>query len=108
MAAIRDDIAALRENAENKYREFQDYIYNMDVMLRALCNQDGVNLSQLRLRTPAVPLFGDTISGQSGLSVASATSPSLHIARLSIAGPSGVGIFDPPQAEGKSSLILLH
>ncbi|KAH9014005.1 hypothetical protein EDB85DRAFT_1899418, partial [Lactarius pseudohatsudake] len=62
---------------EDVYQEFQlfkveqrahntlvrDLAFNADAMLRALCKQAAVNLSTLRLRTPAVPLFTEPRPG---------------------------------------------
>ncbi|KAH9024661.1 hypothetical protein EDB84DRAFT_1440619 [Lactarius hengduanensis] len=87
---------------EDVYQEFQlfkveqrahntlvrDLAFNADAMLRALCKQAAVNLSTLRLRTPAVPLFTEPRPGtptESSIpSPASTTTSSLHISRLHI------------------------
>ncbi|KAH9014683.1 hypothetical protein EDB85DRAFT_1899081 [Lactarius pseudohatsudake] len=87
---------------EDVYQEFQlfkveqrahntlvrDLAFNADAMLRALCKQAAVNLSTLRLRTPAVPLFTEPQPGtptESSIpSPASTTTLSLHISRLHI------------------------
>ncbi|KAH9017445.1 hypothetical protein EDB84DRAFT_1442789 [Lactarius hengduanensis] len=87
---------------EDIYQEFQlfkveqrahntlvrDLAFNADAMLRALCKQAAVNLSTLRLRTPAVPLFTEPRPGtptESSIpSPASTTTSSLHISRLHI------------------------
>lgn len=102
MAALREDLAALREEVRAGFGSIENSNFNVDTMTRALCTQDGVNLSQLRLRTPAVPLFEDESAGPSAVTVASTTSassPRLHMGRLSIGPPSA----PPTPTEGKTS-----
>ncbi|KAH9038694.1 hypothetical protein EDB85DRAFT_2141580 [Lactarius pseudohatsudake] len=109
---------------EDVYQEFQlfkveqrahntlvcDLAFNADAMLRALCKQAAVNLSTLRLRTPAVPLFTKPWPGtptESSIpSPASTTTSSLHISHLHITNQP-----DMLEAEGKSystSIIRPH
>ncbi|KAI9430523.1 hypothetical protein H4582DRAFT_2063686 [Lactarius indigo] len=91
----------------------RDFVHNTDVILRALCTQGpgNVNMSTLRLQTPAVPLFTEPgpstpsmSSVASGTSGAPSTVSSMGLGRMMIsdagvAGPSEVPP-DHPQAPG--------
>lgn len=109
-------LVSLRTDMQAGFAELRDVAYNTDTMLRALCYQGNINLSTLRLRTPAVPLFADTDaatpSASSVASVASTSSSSLHIARMTLESPQLSGTpelpSDAPQAHGTSFKPLEH
>ncbi|KAI9430216.1 hypothetical protein H4582DRAFT_2064026 [Lactarius indigo] len=99
----------------------RDFVHNTDVILRALCTQGpgNVNMSTLRLRTPAVPLFTEpgpstpsASSVASGASGAPSTVSSMGLGRMMIsdagvAGPSEVPP-DRPQAPASRQSLRNH
>jgi hypothetical protein len=110
---VHSSLDALRAELRASNAEFRDAIYNIDTIVRALCPQNGVNISSLPLRTPTVPRFGaypGTSSASSAVSNASTSSSSFHIGRMAledVPGPSGIA-SEHLQTHGKWFRILKH
>ena len=67
-----------------------DYAYNNDKMMRALCAQGNVDLSSLGLRVPAAPIFPKPTAATLDappISTSSSTSSTLGMGTLAIAAP---------------------
>ncbi|KAH9013449.1 hypothetical protein EDB84DRAFT_1568660 [Lactarius hengduanensis] len=55
--ATESRMGAFKEAMESRMGALQDVLYNIDVMMRALCMRNAITPSTLALRIPPVPLF---------------------------------------------------
>ncbi|KAH9009402.1 hypothetical protein EDB85DRAFT_2162777 [Lactarius pseudohatsudake] len=110
--ATESRMGAFQEAMESRMGALQDVLYNIDVMMRALCMRNAITPSTLALRIPPVPLFvpaapspSPTAGPSSIASVISSTTsaPGFDISQLSIAAPfarvasgSGAGYIHTP------------
>ncbi|KAH9034347.1 hypothetical protein EDB85DRAFT_2144449 [Lactarius pseudohatsudake] len=110
--ATESRMGAFQEAMESRMGALQDVLYNIDVMMRALCMRNAITPSTLALRIPPVPLFvpaapspSPTAGPSSIASIISSTTsaPGFDISQLSIAAPfarvasgSGAGYIHTP------------
>ncbi|KAH9016362.1 hypothetical protein EDB84DRAFT_1443126 [Lactarius hengduanensis] len=94
--ALEVNAKAFREAMESRMDALQDTLYNVDVMMRALCMRNSITPSTLALRIPPVPLFVPAVPSPSptaGPSSIASTFSSMSsaagfdISQLSIAAP---------------------